>query len=149
MAKGRQYMTGGSRGRAVTHGLSVVRGHCLPAALVMLVVLFAQILGGAALNVAAAKAAETGQLVICTPTGLVQIAVDDDGRPVDGDDHLRINHGLPCGGLCLAPALVAIAPVLPEPAAEVLARLQPVARGLPLPRDRLAPRPPARAPPLV
>ncbi|WP_372090464.1 DUF2946 family protein [Tistrella mobilis] len=133
----------------MTHGLSAVRGHKLPAALVMLVVLLAQILGGAALNVSAAKAAETGRLVICTPTGLVQIAVDEDGRPVDGDDHLRINHGLPCGGLCLASALVATAPVLPEPAAEVLARLQPVARGLPLPRDRLAPRPPARAPPLV
>ncbi|WP_372000491.1 hypothetical protein P7L74_17920 [Tistrella mobilis] len=140
---------GGSRGRAATRGLSAVRGRRLPAALAMLVVLLAQILGGAALNVAAAQAAETGQLVICTPTGLVQIAVDQDGRPIDGDDHLRIDHGLPCGGLCLAPALIAAPPALPEPAADVLARLQPVARGLPLPRDRLAPRPPARAPPLV
>ncbi|HAE47492.1 MAG: hypothetical protein CMO30_03640 [Tistrella sp.] len=149
MATARDQGRGGSRGRAATRGLSAVRGHRLPAALVMLAVLVAQILGGAALNVSAAKAAETGQLVICTPTGLVQITVDDDGRPLDGDGHLRINHGLPCGGLCLAPALVATAPALPEPAAEVLARLQPVARGLPLPRDRLAPRPPARAPPLV
>ena len=92
MATARDQGRGGSRGRAATRGLSAVRGHRLPAALVMLAVLVAQILGGAALNVSAAKAAETGQLVICTPTGLVQITVDDDGRPLDGDGHLRINQ---------------------------------------------------------